>query len=106
MRFREDPVIPRVLFTGVGPVLVVKPNIPQDVCACRVSRTNLGAAVKHAVKLIKIHRLRNVRGDKPVVLVSLLHTVNLYGEQHWYAVPIEFPGEGDSLRAAPAMTVN
>src|SRR4051812_25342110 len=105
MCFGKYTVIPGVLVTRVGLVFVIKLKIAQDVRAVGISGANLGTAMEQAIELVEIHGLCHIRGDNPIMLVSLLHTVYLNSEQDRDAVLLELAGERDRLRTAPTVAI-
>ena len=66
---------------------------------------NFGAAVQHAVGLIKIYGAGDVRGNDGVVLIFFLDTIDLDGESDWDAVLLQLVGKRDHGRCAPAVAV-
>jgi len=80
--FHENAVPPRILAAAERFCLVVGTKIPKDARARRIGSANLSLAVEHAIELIEIDSLADVRGDDGVILPLLGDAIDLDGENY------------------------
>ena len=54
--------------------------------------------------LVKIHRLKNIGRNEPIILKRLGDAIDLYRQRDRNSRPLQFPGEGHHRRSAPTVS--
>jgi hypothetical protein len=102
----EESVPPGILATTEGFRFVFGTEIAEDASARWIGGANLGLAVEHAVKLIKIGGLEDVGRDYGVIFAEFGDAIDLDGKDYGNAVFFELTGEFDGFRGTPAVAKN
>src|SRR5260370_14598571 len=106
MRFVEGPRVPTVVVAIDWTVFICHPNVPEDLCPCRINRDNLRRPMKRTFCLIEVDCACYVRGDSRGLVTRFRNRVYLDGERHGNAHLVQLMGECDCLRSTPTVPVD
>lgn len=106
MRFFEGAGEPGVAVALDGIRGIVEADIAEDFGAGWIGGANFGAAVKVAIRLVKVGGLFDVGGNEGIVFADFGDAVYLNGKENWDAVGLQLAGESNRFRAAPTVAVD